>query len=385
MRLKTMIIVATLSVIITSCSNAGNMRQERERTLSKQTGDILVGVSWPFADRNEGFREGLELALDEINQKGVLGSKIRLLENDEKSSVTDGLTIAQSFANNPELTAVIGHRSSAVAIPASKVYDNAGLLLIAPSSTAPGLTTAGLDRVIRLIPNDMQIGSTMAAYAHSKNYNNVAIFYANDEYGRGLANSFEDEAKAVGMQTIDRLSDYKDLNDLRRIVDKWKLLGCDAIFVAAAMPGGALFISDLRKSGMNVPVIGGDGLDAIALADGTNGAAENTVVASIFNPLATNDAVQHFVQSYKEKHNEEPRKWAAQGYDSLKLLAYALEKAGSREPSKLTEVLKQTKSWQGASGPHSFGDSGDVLDMPIILKQVKGSAFQYLDDRSTSE
>jgi branched-chain amino acid transport system substrate-binding protein len=187
------------------------------------------------------------------------------------------------------------------------------------------------------------------------------------------------------MQTIDRLSDYKDLNDLRRIVDKWKLLGCDAIFVAETMPGGALFISDLRKAGLNVPVIGGDGLDAAALADVPNGAAEGTVVASIFNPLDTNDAVQHFVQSYEEKYNEEPLKWAAQGYDSLKLLAYALEKAGSREPSKLIEVLKQTKSWQGASGPHSFDDSGDVSDMPIVLKQVKGNTFQYLNDRSTSE
>jgi branched-chain amino acid transport system substrate-binding protein len=385
MRLKTMIIVSILIVFITSCSNADdNISLERERVLSKQTGDILVGVSWPFADRNEGFREGLELALDEINQKGVLGSKIRLLEKDEKSSVTDGLTIAQSFANNPELTAVIGHRGSAITVPASKVYDHAGLLLLAPSSTAPGLTTAGMDRVFRLIPDDTQIGSTMATYAHSKNFNNVAIYYANDEYGRGLANSFEDEAKDVGMQTIDRLSDYKDLNDLRRIVDKWKLLGCDAIFVADVMPDGAEFISDLRKAGMNVPVIGGDGLDAAALADVKNGAAEDTVVASIFNPLATNDVVQHFVQSYKKKYNEEPRKWAAQGYDSLKLLAYALEKAGSRQPSKLTEVLKQTKSWQGVSGPHSFDDNGDVRDMPIILKQVKGSAFQYLTDRRTS-
>ncbi|WP_221469445.1 ABC transporter substrate-binding protein [Cohnella nanjingensis] len=337
-------------------------------------------MAWPFADRNEGFREGLELALDEINRQGVLGSRIRLIEKDDKSSVTDGLTIAQAFANNSELTAVIGHRSSAVAVPASKVYDHAGLLLLAPSSTAPGLTAAGVDRVFRLIPDDTQIGSTMAAYAHAKRFNNVAIFYANDEYGRGLANAFEDEAKAVGMQTVDRLTDYKDLNDLRRIVAKWKLLGCDAVFVAEVMPDGAKFVSDLRKAGMKVPVIGGDGLDAAALADTAGGAAEDTVVASIFNPFAANEAVRHFVRSYEDKYNEAPRKWAAQGYDSLKLLAYALEQAGSREPSKLAEALKRTKSWQGASGPHSFDGSGDVRDMPIILKQVKDGAFQYLTE-----
>ncbi|NBD25151.1 ABC transporter substrate-binding protein [Paenibacillus glycinis] len=383
MRTKATMIAAAmilfLTVFLTACSSAGGMPQERERTLGKQSGDILVGVAWPFADRNEGFREGLELALDEINETGVLGSKIRLLEKDDHSSVTDGLTIAQAFANDPKLTAVIGHRSSVVTVPAAQVYDHAGLPLIAPSSTAPGLTSAGLDRVFRTIPNDTQIGTTMAEYAHSKNYRNVAIFYTNDEYGRGLANSFEDGAKSLGMQTIDRLSDYKDLNDLRRIADKWKLLGCDAIFVAEVMPDGASFIADLRKAGLDVPVIGGDGLDSAALAGTAGAAAEGTVVASIFNPSAANDTVRQFVQHYKAKYGEEPGKLAAQGYDALKLLAYALDKAGSREPSKLTQALKETSSWQGASGLHSFDGNGDVRDMPIILKQVAGGKFDYLN------
>ncbi|MCC3372460.1 ABC transporter substrate-binding protein [Cohnella sp. REN36] len=378
MRLNRVIAVFIAILLLTACAHEGTARQERDRTLSRQTGDILVGVSWPFADRNDGFREGLELALDEINRQGVLGSRIRLIEKDDKSSVTDGLAIAQAFANNPELMAVIGHRSSAVAVPASKVYDHAGLLLLAPSSTAPALTAGGADRVFRLIPDDAQIGSRMAAYANAEGFGNVAIFYANDEYGRGLANAFEDEAKATGMQIVDRLTDYKDLNDLKRIVAKWKLLGCDAVFVAEVMPDGAQFVADLRRAGMKVPVIGGDGLDAAALADSAGGAAEGTVVASIFDPFAESETVRQFVRSYEQKYGEAPLKWAAQGYDSLKLLAYALERAGSREPSKLAEALKQVKSWQGASGSHSFDGSGDVRGMPIILKRVQGGAFQYL-------
>ncbi|QHW32309.1 ABC transporter substrate-binding protein [Paenibacillus rhizovicinus] len=379
MRIQAILIVSILLVFLTSCSNATDMREERESTLSKQKGDILVGVAWPFADRNEGFREGLELALGEINKKGVLGSKIRLVEKDDKSSVTDGLTIAQSFANDPELTAVIGHRSSVVTVPAAKVYDHAGLPLIAPSSTAPGLTAAGLDRVFRTIPDDTRLGKTMADYANAKHYKRVAIFYTNDEYGRGLANAFEDGAKAAGMQTIDRLSDYKDLNDLRRIADKWKLLGCDAVFLAEVMPDGAAFVADLRKAGLEVPVIGGDGLDSAALPAAAGGAAEGMVVASIFNPFAADDTAQAFVKQYESTYNAEPGKLAAQGYDALKLLAYALDKAGTREPSKLAKTLKETKGWQGASGLHTFDDNGDVSDMPIVLKQVEGGTFHYLN------
>lgn len=379
MRINAITIAAVLMIFLTACSNSGDLRVERERTLGRQTGDILVGVAWPFADRNEGFREGLELALEEINQMGVLGNRMKLVAKDDQSSVTEGLTIAQSFANNPDLTAVIGHRSSVVTVPASKVYDHAGLLMLAPSATAPGLTAAGMDRVFRLIPDDTLIGSTMAKYAQSKSYANMAIFYTNDEYGRGLANSFEDGAKAAGIQIADRLSDYRDLDGLRRIADKWKLLGVDAIFLAEVMPAGAAFLADLRRVGMQVPVIGGDGLDTAALAETAEGAADNTVVASIFNPTATNDAVQHFVRAYKSKYREEPRKWAAQGYDALKLLAYALEKAGSRQPSKVSNVLSQTEAWQGVSGLRSFDANGDVRDMPIILKRLEGASFQYLN------
>lgn len=369
---------ALMTMCLASCSRAGSLSQERDQALRKQTGDILVGVAWPFASRNDGFREGLQLALDEINEHGVLGHRLQLIEQDDNNSVTEGLEIAQSFSGNLKLTAVIGHRSSAVTVPAAQDYDHAGLLLLAPSSTAPALTASGMERVIRLIPNDKQIGSAMAKFAFAQGYRHAAIFYTNDEYGRGLANAFEDEAERNGTQIVDRVSDYKDLNDLRRLADKWKLLGCDAVFVAESMPEGAALISDLRKAGVEAPILGGDGLDSAALAETAGEAAEQAVVASIFDPTDKADAVQQFVRRYKDRYGAEPGKMAAQGYDALQLLAYALTKAGTREPTKLAETLKGTKSWQGVAGLHSFDGQGDVSGMPIILKRLEGGKFHYL-------
>jgi branched-chain amino acid transport system substrate-binding protein len=370
-------VISVLAIFASGCSAEENLQLSRERHLTQASSEIVVGVSWPFESRNEGFKEGLELALNEINEKGLLGTKMKLLQEDDQNSVTVGLSIAQSFSENLDISAVIGHRSSGVAIPASKVYENAGLLYVAPGSTSPKLTE-GEGFLFRTIPNDEQIGKAMATYAKNNGYEKIAIFYANDEYGRGLANSFEDSAKALEIQIVDRVSDYKNARDIQRIVDKWKLLNSDAVFVADAMPDGANFILQLRAAGMDVPIIGGDGMDSIDLLKLGGPAADNMVVASIFNPHYESVEVSQFVEKYKKHYGSEPTKWAAQGYDALHLLAYVIDKSNSRIPADIAVALHQLNSWGGVSGFKTFEKNGDVNDMKIVLKEVRFGDFVYI-------
>ncbi len=378
MKLRISIIALFIALLVAGCSRSDSMSGQRDKLLGKSTADIVVGVAWPFEAKNDGFQEGLELALEEINQRGVMGQKLQLVLEDDQSSVTAGLAIAQAFASNLKMAAVIGHRSSAVAVPTSKVYENAGLLLLAPSSTSPSLTEGEAKHVFRLIPNDSQLGKEMADYAKSKDYNNIVVIYADDEYGRGLANSFEDSAKAAGLQIIDRIAGYKDSADLKRLVRKWTLLGCDAVFIAQTMPDGAELIVQLRAAGLNVPLMGGDGLDSQDLLTIAGEDADHTVVASIFNPYASDKNVQLFVKKYTDTYGEAPRKYSAQAYDSLHLLAEAIEKANSRKPADIADALREQSSWQGVSGTRTFDANGDVHDMPDVLKQVVDGKFEYM-------
>jgi branched-chain amino acid transport system substrate-binding protein len=377
-RLKGFLILAAI-LLIAGCAQSDNPVLERQKELALNSPEILIGVAWPFAARNDGFREGLDLALEEINRQGVLGGKIKLMPLDDQESVTTGLSVARTFADDAGMTAVIGHRGSSVAVPASKVYENAGLLMLAPTSTSPKLTEGTAKLVFRMIPSDLQLGKQMADYAKAKGYTHVAIYYENDEYGRGLANSFEDSALANQLQIIDRVADYKDVADLKRLIGNWKLLDCDAVFVAKSMPEGAEFIRQLRAAGLEVPVLGGDGLDSPELPVVAAGAAEGAVVASVFNPRDKRDIVQSFVRNYKEKYGEEPMKYAAQAYDSLYLLSQAIEAAGSRQPAAIAAALRKQASWPGVSGTRLFDPSGDVQGMPIVLKQVVHGQFEYLN------
>jgi len=369
-----MLLIAAL--LLQGCADRGNRGTQR----GTQDGNIVIGVSWPFATRNDGFNEGIDMALDEIADAGGLlgGRKLELRKEDDESSVTGAMSIAQKFAASAEVSAVIGNRGSSLSIPSSSIYEDAGIVMLSPGSTAPKLTEQGYTRIFRMIPSDIQIGERMAQYAALRNYKRIAILYADDDYGRGLANVFEDRAKLYKLSTIDRRSGYTDTQDLKRMVQGWGTLNCDAIFIADVMPAGLQTILDLRSIGVKLPILGGDGLDSTQLLQLTNGEAEGTVVASIFNPKDERKEVQEFVRRYQQRYDTEPTKWSAQGYDAVMLLAQAIETAGSAAPDDIAKALRAMK-WTGGTGPHTFNEQGDVQQKPVVLKQVRGGQFDYLE------
>lgn len=362
----------TLALSISGCSEDGGDR-------GAARGDIVIGVGWPLASRNEGLAEGVRLAIDEINAgEGVLGRKLRVVSADDGGSVSEGLSAASRFTDDPQTVAVIGHRGSSVSMAAAAVYENAGIVMLTPGSTAPKLTESGFRHVFRMIPSDYQISERLAQYAASMAYRKVAILYSDDEYGRGLANAFEDRGKDYGIETIDRLDGYTDSTDLSRLVREWKLLGCDAIFVAQVMPQAGRTLADLRQAGSDLPIIGGDGLDSGELAQEGAPASDGAVVASIFDPTAGRKEVEDFVRKYRAEYGEDPGKWAAQGYDAVHLLADAIRAAGSARPGDIADALHEIRDWVGVTGSHSFDETGDVTGKPIVLKQIVNGSFQYL-------
>lgn len=380
MNYKMMLNIMLILILLSGCSGSLEVTQERAK-LAKPNGEIVIGVAWPFASKDDLFEEGIDLAVKEINATGgILGSPLRLVKEDDQSSVTHGLSVAQSFANNLDMVAVIGHRNSAISIPAAAIYENAGLLMITPASTASDLTHLGYKQVFRSIPNDEQVGQQMSQYALNRGYRNIAIFYKDDANGQGLANAFEDRATDSGINIIDRISSYSDLNDLQRIADMWTTLGVDAVFLADIMPEGAEFITKLRQVGVDVPIIGGDGLDSELLGSVGGKAVEGTVVASVFNPKDKSEQTAEFVKGFTEQYKVAPTTWAAQGYDAVYLLTEAIKAAGSRVPADMAIALQKMKAWAGVTGNYSFDSNGDVKDKPIVKKIFRDGHFDYLDE-----
>jgi len=347
---------------------------------NRKEGDIVIGVAWPFSVENDLFKEGVELAADEINTRGgINGRKVRLIEKDDEETVTGGMTVAQSFTEVPNLTAVIGHSVSFISTAAANIYENAGIVMLSPSATAPALTQKGYKYIFRNIPSDDEIARQLALYAAKQGHRRMVIYYSDDSYGIGLANSFEDHAQKAGIEIVDRFSYYADSRDLNRLYAKWKALDFDGIFVAHYMPDGALFIADVAKASISVPFFAGDAMDTPELYRVAGKAAEGTVVGTIFNSQDPREEVKSFINNFNSKYGKMPTPYAAQGYDAVNLLAEAVKEAGSTSPAEVAQKLRTFKNRPGVAGFHTFTENGDDIGDLVVKKVVKNGQFEYIN------
>jgi branched-chain amino acid transport system substrate-binding protein len=90
------------------------------------------------------------------------------------------------------------------------------------------------------------------------------------------------------------------------------------------------------------------------------------------------------VSSFEAKYGHLPDAWAAQGYDALHLLAYAMREAESFAAPDMRQALLAVEAWPGVTGPHTFDEKGDVVDKPVVLQQAHAGAFIYLTEMTST-
>lgn len=345
----------------------------------KRNNEIVIGVAWPFELKDNLFNEGVDLAVKEINSSGgINGRELRLIKKDDKSEVSSGMAIAQSFAENKEIQAVIGHYNSFISIPASTIYDNAGLVMLSPTSTAPSLTQNGYRHVFRGIPSDDEIARQLSIYLSKQGYKRMVIYYSDDSYGNGLANSFEDHAKSNGISIVDRFNYYTSLEDLKRLHKRWQAFGVDGVFISASVAAGGEFILDAGRAGIKLPFVAGNSLDSPELFKIAGEAAQGLVAGSVFNPYDDCPEVDKFVKDFVEEYKVMPSSYAALGYDAVKMLAAAIKKSDLDDPSTIAVGLRNLGKWTGVVGTHEFNEKGDDIGDLVVLKKLRNGIFDYI-------
>ncbi len=344
---------------------------------------IVLGVAWPWQARQGlRFEDGLTLAIEETNAAGgVLGRPLSLRRVDDEESVDAGRLAAQALAADPEVTAVIGHLQSYVAVPAAAIYDLAGKVLLAPAATDPRLTALGYPRVFRATFTDRVVGETLASYARAQGYRRIAICYIRNTYGRNLANAFEEDAIAHGLQIVARQSydpsDQVSERTFSEMVADWRHEPLDAVFLAGETPSAGHFLVEARRQGLQVPVLGGDALSSPELLQVAGADAEGVVVATIFHPDDPRPEVRRFTDAFRRRFGIAPDPGAAIGYDAVRLLADAMTRAGSVDPAPLATALHATRDFTGVTGTFTFGPDGDLIGKAPVIVQVRQGEFAF--------
>lgn len=377
---KTSLIMIGLIILSILSGCTGQNFGSGETGTGMSDGDILIGIPGPMSHMKEitGFYNGVMMAVDEINTNGgINGRTMKVWFEDDKGTFHDGMKLAQEFVLEEEMTAVIGHWNTYITLPAAAVYDEAGFIMLSPIVSNTELTKKGYQHVFQNTISDHEMGRQMAVYAAEKGYRRIAIFYAENDYGNGLAKAFERHFADMGGQVVDRRTEFIGVREFNQAFEKWKAMDYDAVFVADSMPHAKEFITILRAKDDSVAILSGDGLDMADLPSMLGEAAEGILIGTMYHPENTAHKQVDFIKAYTKKYNTEPDVWAAQGYDSIDLLAYAIRHAPVPEPSEIAKVLHNNRDWTGVMGKAEFNANGEMTGRKVYIKTVRNGKMEF--------
>jgi len=337
---------------------------------------VKIGHAAPLtggiAHLGKDNENGVRLAIDEANAKGMTigGAKVQfeMLSEDDEGKPDKGPIIAQKFAD-AKVAGVVGHLNSGVTIPASAVYNTAGIPMISGSATNPKLTEQGFAVTFRTVGRDDQQGPAIASYLSTQfKPKVVAVVDDATSYGEGLANEVEKTLKASGITVLPREKGTDKTTDWKAILTKLKGKKPDAIFYGGMDSGGGPLVKQGRELGIKGVFAFGDGACSDKMQELAGEAAEGLVCSQAGIPASASSPA--FLSAYKAKFNGDPIIYAPFTYDATNLLIAAMQKADSVDPAKYLAALKAISA-DGASGHIEFDEKGDRKDAEMTIFTMK--------------
>lgn len=375
-----LLFIAIFGMFLFSCEPYSSHAKRRSEKAAQASGDIVIGIV-DSSKMPSLFAEGVRLAVEEINSGGgVMGRRIRPLFYDDENSLSKGQDIAIKLSENTDVIAVVGHLDARVAIPVSVTYEENGIIFIAPSTTDQDLIREGSVYTFRNIPSDEDVAKEMADFVSRNKYKKVAIVFDSESPGKRLAGIFNKYAREKGVRIVTEKAYSGWEEDFRLLIaDLLKEEAFDVLFLGGVLPSAANLIKQMRGMGLNVPVIGSELLDSPELWNVAGKAAEGTIISTVFDTKLPKTTTGNFVKAFNAKLGSDPDTWAAQGYDAIRLLAYAIEKGESSVPLLIGTTLRFLENWQGVTGKYSFKRDGNITGKAVFFKIIRNEKFQMLE------
>ncbi len=337
-------------------------------------------ISGAIAHLGKDNENGARMAIDELNAKGVMigGKKVKfeLLTEDDAADPKQATAVAQKLVD-AKVNGVIGHLNSGTTIPASKIYNEAGIPQISPSATNPKYTQQGFNTAFRLVANDGQLGGTLGRYAVQINKaKKVAVIDDRTAYGQGVAEEFIKgvNSKKAGVEIVARQYTTDKATDFNAILTAIKAKNPDVVFFGGMDAVAGPMLRQMKALGINAKLMGGDGICTEALATLAGDAmSDNQVVCAEAGGVedSMKAASDEFRSSFKKKFGVEVQIYAPYVYDSIMTMVEAMQKAGSADPAKYLPFLAKTKR-KGVTGNIAFDPKGDMLEGTLTLYTYKG-------------
>jgi len=301
---------------------------------------------------------------------------------------------ANKAAGDADVMVYIGTFNSGAAKISIPILNQAGIVMVSPANTYPGLTKPGKGdegepdvyypngtrNYARVVPADDLQGAAAARWAQSLGAKAVYVLDDTELYGKGIADVFEATAKELGLDVKGRDGIDGKAADYRALAAKIVAVAPDLVYYGGITQNNAgQLIKDVRAEGFKGMIMGPDGIYETALIEAAGADAEG--VYATFGGVPAEklegDAAKWYAD-YKAKYNAEPEVYAVYGYEAANVAMNAINSVCKKDRAAILSAVMGTKDFKGILGTWSFDANGDTSLTAMSGAQVKNGKFEFV-------
>ena len=338
-------------------------------------------LTGPQSHYGEDMRNGLTLALDEAPAPKIEldgePAKFVLVSRDDQADPRTAVQVAQQIVDEG-VQGVLGHFNSGTTIPASSVYNDAGLPQIA-MATSPEYTAQGFNTTFRMMTSDTQQGAAAGEFmVKDLGGKNIALIDDRTAYGQGLADQVAKAVEAHGAKIVAREYTTDKANDFTAILTNIKSRNPDVVFFGGLDAQSGPMRRQMVTLGIEAPLVSGEMTRSETFLKLAGEAAEGTYASLAGVPLQQMAAGTRFEEAYKARFNTSPGVYAPYAYDGAWNMITAMKEAGSSKPEAYLPKLAALQRSGATSESIAYDKNGDLNEISVTLYQVKKGKWEMV-------
>jgi len=303
---------------------------------------------------------------------------------------------ADKAVADPQVIAYVGTYNSGAAKISMPKLNRAGLVMVSPATTYPGLTKVGTGEpneprvyrpsgeitFFRVVPADDIQGAVAARWAKELGAQRVFIIHDREVYGKGIATVFKKASESIGLQVLGFEGIDPKVANFRALATRIRQLAPQLVFFGGTTQTNAGQIAkDLRSSGLSTKFMVPDGCYEQAFIEAAGADALNDTTYVTFGGIPPERLAgkgKTFYESYRTRFGSEPAVYAAYAYEATTVILDALRRADSAERAAIARELRGTKDFEGVLGRWSFDAQGDIDLRTMSGTTVKNGKFEFV-------
>ena len=359
-------------------SSAENVPSEKGEDKAAEGEVIRIGAIAPVtgdrAEAGQSVWRSFQLAAEDINAKGgVMGRPIEIVLEDSKGDAKEAVELTKKLADDESICAVVGPMASSEAIACAPVFDEYGLVELAP--------VASNNQYATMSPYSFTLAGRQSAempYFVEKclkdycNAKSIGVIWINDDWGVSSIESMKSSCDKLGIEVTAAESFNAGEKDFTAVLTKIRQTNPEVLVLATQAAEGALILNQVKAMGWEIPTVGVGAMysDQVILLAGEM--AEGLVVPSCVFLSEEDEQAWDYATRFYEQAQFYPTTHGPLSYDSVIVLCAAIDYAQSTDRTAIRDALMELKGVQGLAGTYEFTEDGDIIRAYRVLKVVDG-------------